>query len=155
MVDLSQRASTPLRRTAPSTSTLATACVHHQVAAESQFARDDSANSQPWRTTDAQFALPLGHSTRVHLCLFDASREHAARYLALPFIREQRNGAAPSDAQQGWRAWPMPSHDERNVTSGDVLSHEGSLLYASTNHRAPRRGAAMRAGGYNVTVSAS
>ena len=46
-------------------------------------------------------------------------------------------------------------YDGGNVTKGDVLSHEGATVYASTNHRAPRRGAAVRAGGYNVIVSES
>jgi len=46
-------------------------------------------------------------------------------------------------------------YDGGNVTKGEVLSHVGSGVYASTNHRAPRRGAAVRAGGCNVIVSES
>lgn len=37
--------------------------------------------------------------------------------------------------------------------SGDVLSQEGSIVYASTNQWAPRWGADARAGGYSVIVS--
>lgn len=37
--------------------------------------------------------------------------------------------------------------------SGDVLSQEGSIVYASTNQWAPRWGAEARAGGYSVIVS--
>ena len=46
-------------------------------------------------------------------------------------------------------------YDGGNVTKEDVLSHVGSGVYASTNHRAPRRGAAVGAGGCSVTVSES
>ena len=50
---------------------------------------------------------------------------------------------------------PRPGYDGGNVSKEDVLSRVGSRVYASTNHRAPRRGAAVHAGGYNVIVSES
>ena len=56
-------------------------------------------------------------------------------------------------ARQSGHARPRHGYAGGNGTKGVVLSHEGSTVYASTNHRVPRRGAAVRAGGYNVIVS--
>ena len=52
-------------------------------------------------------------------------------------------------------ARPNHGYDGGNETKGEVLSHEGLTVYASTSHRAPCRGAAIRAGGCNVIVSES